>query len=117
MIGGSYNQIDYVYDIAQLLHQKQMSPVTVIGHSLGGSISLLYTALHPERVNKLVAIEGMGPPPAMIKERMGQNMGQRLHNWMDGIREKAEKKGITVDEMLKIDAEYMAEKKKAELGQ
>ena len=41
MVGGSYNQIDYVYDIAQLLHQKQMSPVTVIGHSLGGSISLL----------------------------------------------------------------------------
>ena len=68
MLGGSYNQIDYVYDIAQLLQQKQMSPVTVIGHSLGGSISLLYTALHPDRVNKLVAIEGMGPPPSMIKE-------------------------------------------------
>ena len=73
MVGGSYNQIDYVYDIAQLLHQKQMSPVTVIGHSLGGSISLLYTALHPDRVSKLVAIEGMGPPPSMIKERMGQS--------------------------------------------
>ena len=89
MVGGSYNQIDYVYDIAQLLHQKQMSPVTVIGHSLGGSISLLYTALHPDRVNKLVAIEGMGPPPSMIKERMGQSMSERLHNWMDGIRKSS----------------------------
>ena len=86
MVGGSYNQIDYVYDIAQLLHQKQMSPVTVIGHSLGGSIALLYTALHPAKVSKLVAIEGMGPPPSMIKERMGQSMSQRLHNWMEGIR-------------------------------
>ena len=89
MVGGSYNQIDYVYDIAQLLDQKQMSPVTVIGHSLGGSISLLYTALYPDRVSKLVAIEGMGPPPSMIKERMGQSMSQRLHDWMDGIRKSS----------------------------
>ena len=35
MVGGAYSQIDYVYDIAQLLRQKQMSPVTIIGHSLG----------------------------------------------------------------------------------
>ena len=47
MLGGSYNQIDYVYDIAQLLQQKQMSPVTVIGHSLGGSISLALYRLTP----------------------------------------------------------------------
>ena len=89
MIGGSYNQIDYVYDIAQLLQQKQMSPVTVIGHSLGGSISLFYTALHPERVNKLVAIEGMGPPPAMIKQRMDQTMSERLHGWMNDVRKSS----------------------------
>ena len=86
MLGGSYNQIDYVYDIAQLLHQKKMTPVTVIGHSLGGSISLLYTALHPQNVKKLVSIEGMGPPPAMVEERLNQPMDKRLHMWMDDLR-------------------------------
>ena len=40
MIGGGYTTIDYVYDIAQLLHQTKMTPVTIIGHSLGGSVSL-----------------------------------------------------------------------------
>ena len=65
MIGGSYNHINYVYDIAQLLHQKEMSPVTILSHSLGGSISLSYTGLFPETVEKLVVIEGLGPPPAM----------------------------------------------------
>ena len=89
MEGGSYNQIDYVYDIAQLLQQKQMSPVTVIGHSLGGSISTLYTALHPEKVNKLVAIEGMGPPPKMIEERINQPISKRLHNWMNDLRKSS----------------------------
>ncbi len=86
MIGGSYNQIDYVYDIAQLLHQKQMTPVTIIGHSLGGSISLLYTGLYPERVTKLISIEGMGPPPEFIEQRLNQPTEKRLHTWVDELR-------------------------------
>ena len=60
MIGGSYNTVDYVYDIAQLLHQKHMTPATIISHSLGASVSLLYTGLYPDTVKELVAIEGMG---------------------------------------------------------
>jgi pimeloyl-ACP methyl ester carboxylesterase len=86
MIGGSYNQIDYVYDIAQLLHQTRMTPVTIISHSLGGSISVSYTALYPDTVKKLVAIEGMGPPPQMIKERLSQPTKDRLRFWIDDLR-------------------------------
>lgn len=86
MIGGSYNQIDYVYDIAQLLHQTRMTPVTIISHSLGGSISVSYTALYPGTVKKLVAIEGMGPPPQMIKERLSQPTTDRLRFWIDDLR-------------------------------
>ncbi len=86
VIGSSYNQIDYVYDIAQLLNQKQMTPCVVIGHSLGGSISLLYTALHPQNVTKLVSIEGMGPPPSMLEERLNKPLDGRLHDWMDDLR-------------------------------
>ncbi len=86
IIGGSYNQIDYVYDIAQLLNQKKMTPVTIIGHSLGGSISLLYTGLFPDTVTKLVSIEGMGPPPEMMKERIEQPMEDRLQLWVKELR-------------------------------
>ena len=85
MLGGSYNQIDYVYDIAQLLHQKKMTPVTIVGHSLGGSISLLYTALHPGNVVNLVSIEGMGPPPSMLEGVLNKPMAERLHIWMDDL--------------------------------
>ena len=89
MIGGGYTQLDYVYDIAQLLHQTKMTPVTIIGHSLGGSISLTYTGLFPENVVKLVAIEGMGPPPQMLQARMSQPTHERLHEWMNGLRKTA----------------------------
>jgi len=86
MVGGGYNMVDYVYDIAQLLHQTRMTPVTIIGHSLGGSISVTYTGIYPENVTKLVAIEGMGPPPKMLAERMHEPTHTRLRTWMSELR-------------------------------
>ena len=89
MIGGAYNQIDYVYDIAQLIHQKKMEDVVIMGHSLGGAISLLYTALHPQNVKKLIAIEGMGPPPKMIEERINIPIKKRLEAWFSDLRQSS----------------------------
>jgi len=86
MVGGSYNQVDYVYDIAQLLFQTRMTPVTIIGHSLGGSISLTYAGLYPETVTRLVSIEGMGPPPQMIKDLIDIPIERRLQQWVDDNR-------------------------------
>lgn len=89
MLGGNYNQIDYVYDIAQLLHQTSNTPVTIISHSLGGSISLTYSGLFPENVVKLVAIEGMGPPPQMIKDRINVPIEDRLLHWVGDLRKSS----------------------------
>ncbi len=64
-IGSSYSMVDYTLDVAQLLDALKLWPVTIIGHSLGGAIALQYTGTFPERVKKVVAIEGLGPPPAL----------------------------------------------------
>jgi len=89
MIGGNYTQLDYVYDIAQLLHQKGMDPATVVGHSLGGSIALMYTALYPDKVTKLIAIEGLGPSPEMHAKMNAKPMGERVRDWMDDLRKSS----------------------------
>jgi pimeloyl-ACP methyl ester carboxylesterase len=78
-IGGSYAMIDYTLDVVQLLDALQMFPITVIGHSLGGSIALQYTGTYPDRVRKIVAIEGLGPPPGLIKERPAR---ERMQAWV-----------------------------------
>jgi pimeloyl-ACP methyl ester carboxylesterase len=57
---GAYIMPYYVSDLAQLIHQLGSEPVTIVAHSLGGAISLRYAGLYPERVSKLVAIEGLG---------------------------------------------------------
>ena len=61
---GAYQVNDFVYDLAQLIHQLAEEPVTIVAHSYGGAIALLYAAIYPERVRRLVAIEAMLPPAA-----------------------------------------------------
>jgi len=78
-VGGSYSLVDYTLDVAQLLDALQLFPITIIGHSLGGSIALQYTGTYPDRVKKVVAIEGLGPPPGLIKERPAQ---KRMQEWI-----------------------------------
>jgi pimeloyl-ACP methyl ester carboxylesterase len=89
MIGGSYDSLDYVYDIAQLLHQTRLKPVTIIAHSMGGSIALLYAGIYPEHVCRLISIEGMGPSPQMLERRHQNGVQQRLQGWVDSLRRSA----------------------------
>ena len=86
MIGGSYGLSDYVYDIAQLIHQTKHQPITIIGHSLGGAISLQFTALFPEMVRKLVAIEGLGWPPERVAKQESVPPEERITDWIDFTR-------------------------------
>ena len=84
--GANYAMIDYVYDLAQLVHQKKLAPVTIIGHSLGGAISLWYAGVHPDHVVKVAAIEGVGPPRAWIEARAKMQTHERMIEWMESMR-------------------------------
>ncbi|MEA2627297.1 MAG: hypothetical protein QOD06_3342 [Candidatus Binatota bacterium] len=78
-VGGNYSMIDYTLDVAQLLGAMDVFPITIIGHSLGGAITLQYAGTFPDRVKKLVAIEGLGPPPEMIRDRPAP---ERMRDWI-----------------------------------
>ncbi len=60
--GGYYHFPDYVFDLDCVIQALGASRCTLIGHSMGGTISWLYTGAFPERISRLVLIEGVGPP-------------------------------------------------------
>lgn len=86
---GTYMMANYVYDLAQLIHQQKLAPVTIVAHSLGGNIALRYTGLYPENVAKLVSIEGLGPSPKMLAERYAKGFPTRMRDWIDEQRKLA----------------------------
>jgi len=86
-IGGMYAIADFVLDLANLIKALGPEPVVLIGHSLGGAVSLMYTGIYPERVRKLVAIEGLGPPPALIEKLRGRPPAQRMREWIEQMRQ------------------------------
>jgi pimeloyl-ACP methyl ester carboxylesterase len=88
-MGGMYAIADFVLDVTQLLDAVQLFPITIIGHSLGGAVSLMYTALFPERVARVVAIEGLGPSPEMLTRMRDVTPWQRMQNWIEEMKKLA----------------------------
>ena len=59
--GGYYHFPDYLWDLERLLESLDVEKISLIGHSMGGTISFLYAGTFPEKVRKLVLAEGIGP--------------------------------------------------------
>jgi pimeloyl-ACP methyl ester carboxylesterase len=100
---GNYEMSAFVYDIAQLIHQLNLAPVTIVSHSMGGNIAIRYTGLYPENVRKLVAIEGLGLSPAMQAERDALGIQKRFRQWIEDKRNAA---GRTPKRYPNIEAAY-----------
>ena len=86
---GEYSPRANVYDLAQLIHQLNVGPVHIVAHSYGGNIALRYAGIYPEMVNKLVAIEGLGPSPKVLAERFAEAPDKRMRDWIEGKRAAA----------------------------
>ena len=83
---GNYAVAGYVYDLAQLIHQQELAPVTIVAHSLGGVIALRYAGIYPDTVSRLVAIEGLGSSPKRLAERSKRSMADRMQDWISWQR-------------------------------
>ncbi|HYD57614.1 MAG TPA: alpha/beta hydrolase [Burkholderiales bacterium] len=75
---------DYVADLDFLLRALEPDlPAHIVGHSLGGNVVCLYAGLRPERVAKVVNLEGFGLPPS----KPGQ-AAKRYRQWLDELHER-----------------------------
>jgi pimeloyl-ACP methyl ester carboxylesterase len=59
--GASYHYLDYVRVVLAAADALQLDRYTLLGHSLGAGIAALAAAAMPERIERLLLIEGLGP--------------------------------------------------------
>ena len=73
---------DYLADLDFLLdHYSPAAPVDLVGHSMGGNIAMLYSGSRPDRIRRLVNLEGFG----MAATRPSQ-APSRYAKWMDELK-------------------------------
>lgn len=94
MKGGSYSLPEYVYDLSCLIRQIG-PPVTLIGHSMGGMISALYSGAFPEQVGRLVVLDGIttvpGAPRPAPHERIAKWISQ-----LDKLEDRVPRRYATI---------------------
>lgn len=82
--GALYSVAEHVLDLSALADIVGGFPLHIIGHSLGAIVTLVYAGIYPDRVKKVVAIEGLGLPPF---RRMQQTpVADRIRNWIEKVR-------------------------------
>jgi pimeloyl-ACP methyl ester carboxylesterase len=78
----SYWFHDYLGDLDALIdHLAADAPLDLVGHSMGGNIVMTYGGVRPQRIRRLVNLEGFGMPqttPEMVPQRLGQ--------WLDELK-------------------------------
>ena len=86
---GGYMLMSFVLDLAELIHQLGSPQVTLMGHSLGGNIATRMAGLYPDKIRKLVCIEGLGPSPSAARQLAAQPVETRLQGWVAEQRKLA----------------------------
>ena len=73
---------DYLADLDFLLdHYAPQQAVNLVGHSMGGNVAMHYAGVRPERVRRLVNLEGFG-----MAETRPDEAPQRYARWMDELK-------------------------------
>jgi pimeloyl-ACP methyl ester carboxylesterase len=77
----SYWFPDYIADLDRLLDALHAGDaVNLVGHSLGGNVATLYAGVRPQRVAKLVNLEGFGLAPTRPEQAP-----RRYARWLDEL--------------------------------
>jgi pimeloyl-ACP methyl ester carboxylesterase len=117
--GGFYHFVDYVRDLDVVARKVRRGRLVLVGHSMGGGVSLLWLGARPDRAERAVLIEGGGPRPGGpddLVERVGQWIEETTPFVADRLDKSMEDVGHAARRVLRMDprlseaqAHYLAE--------
>ncbi|WP_443114269.1 alpha/beta fold hydrolase [Herbaspirillum seropedicae] len=92
----SYWFPDYLADLDAIIdHYAGSEAINLLGHSMGGNVVTLYAGVRPQRIKRLVNLEGLGLPATQPEQAPG-----RFAQWMDEVRNRPVLRGYaTLEEV------------------
>ncbi len=67
--------------VLDALYGADRRPIDLLGHSMGGNVAMLYSGVRPDRVRRLVNLEGFGMPRSKPEQAP-----KRLAFWLVGLK-------------------------------
>lgn len=100
--GSLYYNFDYVILIRMICKKYKWDKISLLGHSLGGVMSFLYAATHPEDIDMFIAIDGFKPNTSTPSETLDA-LSKDIESALvadERNRSKSEPPSYTIDELI-----------------
>lgn len=89
---GVYGFNLFLADLRAVFNQFVPDKAVLVGHSLGGHLSTRFTSFFPDKVSKLVLMDGMGPPRMseeeleVMDENLIRHWGELIDTLLEPVR-------------------------------
>ena len=67
--------------VLDALFGADAAPIDLLGHSMGGNVAMLYAGIRPQRIRRLVNLEGFGMPRTKPEQAP-----RRMAGWLDALK-------------------------------
>ncbi|HEU4889270.1 MAG TPA: alpha/beta hydrolase [Thermoanaerobaculia bacterium] len=111
-----------VADLDALRRELKQEKLTIVGHSFGGILSMMYAREHPDRIRALALIDSGGPTLSAVPKfntnleaRFSEEEKARIKEWSDPERRKTDRKRAVLEVTKAKTAAYFADRAKASL--
>lgn len=73
---------DYLADLEAIIdHLSPQQPLDLLGHSMGGNVVMLYAGVRPQRVRRVMNVEGFG-----LRRTTPAEAPERYREWLDEVK-------------------------------
>jgi pimeloyl-ACP methyl ester carboxylesterase len=82
----TYFFAEYLGDLERVLDAlfgEERGSLDLLGHSMGGNVAMLYAGVRPEKVRRLVNLEGFGMPRSRPEQAP-----RRIASWLAGLKKE-----------------------------
>jgi len=111
-----------VADVEALRRELKVEKLTIVGHSFGGILSMLYASEHPDRIRALALIDSGGPTLAAVPKfatnlasRFSADDTAKIVEWSQPERMSANRRKAILEITKAKAAAYFADRSKAHL--
>jgi proline iminopeptidase len=109
-----------VGDLEALRRELKVERWTIVGHSFGGILSMMYAREYPDRIGKLTLIDSGGPTLAAVmkfnanlESRFTDDDRAKIKEWSDPERKKANHRKAVLEITRAKTPAYFADREKA----